>query len=246
MFPKLAVTALSFAASAQAAISILYPNSETIWYKNNTVHMNWTLTMPETDTYLFRTYLSNSDQSVLAGNHSIADSTSATAQDVRILLPQIPSAKGYIVNLVNTTNEAQVFATSNPFEVADGIVTTSSTTGSSTSSSSATAGNNNNDIPNAKTTSYVHLPSPPFPRFPFLCLKGDQICFSDSWDSDELLLILLPHSQNAFPSASASASASSSSNASSSANVVKDITLNTLLVQGMTVLLVAVGAIVAI
>ncbi|WWC64803.1 uncharacterized protein I303_107417 [Kwoniella dejecticola CBS 10117] len=205
MFPKLAVTALSFAASAQAAISILYPNSETIWYKNNTVHMNWTLTMPETDTYLFRTYLSNSDQSVLAGNHSIADSTSATAQDVRILLPQIPSAKGYIVNLVNTTNEAQVFATSNPFEVADGIVTTSSTTGSSTSSSSATAGNNNNDIPNAKTTS-----------------------------------------QNAFPSASASASASSSSNASSSANVVKDITLNTLLVQGMTVLLVAVGAIVAI
>nr|XP_019010527.1 uncharacterized protein I206_04999 [Kwoniella pini CBS 10737]OCF49308.1 hypothetical protein I206_04999 [Kwoniella pini CBS 10737] len=91
MFAKLTITALLLAASAQAAISILYPNSEAIWYKNNTVQMNWTLTMPETDIYFFRTYLSNEDQSILAGNHSIADSTSATAQDVRILLPQIPS-----------------------------------------------------------------------------------------------------------------------------------------------------------
>nr|XP_019043929.1 hypothetical protein I302_07204 [Kwoniella bestiolae CBS 10118]OCF22859.1 hypothetical protein I302_07204 [Kwoniella bestiolae CBS 10118] len=156
MLTKLAVTALTFAASAQAAVSILYPNSNTVWYKNNTVHMNWTLTTPETDTYLFRAYLSNGDQSVLAGNHSIADSTSATAQDVRILLPQIPAGEGYIVNLVNTTNEAQVFATSEPFEIADGIVTTSSTSTSSTGSATGTSGGN---IPNAKTTSQNPFPS---------------------------------------------------------------------------------------
>ncbi|WWC95170.1 hypothetical protein V866_002024 [Kwoniella sp. B9012] len=196
MLTKIALTALTFAATAQAAISILYPNSNTIWYKNNTVQMNWTLTNPETDTYLFRAYLSNSDQSVLAGNHSIADSTSASAQDVRILLPQILAGEGYIVNLVNTTNEAQVFATSEPFEIADGIVTTSSTSASSTGSATSATG----DIPNAKTTS----------------------------------------SQNPFPSSTPSSTSSSSSSAP------PDLSLNTLMTNGLMLVSIGLGALVAL
>lgn len=74
-----------------AAITILYPTTDTVWYKNNTVSLNWTVSDPQADTYLFRTFLSNSDQSLLSGNHTIADSTNATAQFVRVLLGRVPS-----------------------------------------------------------------------------------------------------------------------------------------------------------
>ncbi|WWC91924.1 uncharacterized protein L201_006876 [Kwoniella dendrophila CBS 6074] len=197
MFTKFAITALALSASAQAAISLLNPNSATIWYKNNTVEMKWDLTQPDTDTYLFRTFLSNKDQSVLAGNHSIADSTSATAKDVRILLPQIPNGKDYVVNLVNTTNENQVFATSDPFEIADGEVTTSTTSGTSTATSTSATG----EIPNAKSTT----------------------------------------SQNPFPTA-----ATTSSSSTSSANSIFDNTLNTLVIQSLSIVAIGLGAVVAL
>jgi len=58
-----------------AVISIINPTANTIWYANDTVSLNWTLSDPTADTYLFRTYLSNQDQSLLAGNTSIADSS---------------------------------------------------------------------------------------------------------------------------------------------------------------------------
>lgn len=74
-----------------AAITILYPTTDSVWYKNNTVSLNWTISDPQTDTYLFRTFLSNADQSLLSGNHTIADSTNATAQFVKILLGRVPS-----------------------------------------------------------------------------------------------------------------------------------------------------------
>ncbi|ORY31647.1 hypothetical protein BCR39DRAFT_87787 [Naematelia encephala] len=141
---------------AKAVISIIYPGGDTIWYKNNTVALNWTTTSPDSDTYFFRALLSNTDQSLLTGNHSIADSTNATADYVRVLLPGIPEGKGYIVNLVNTTNENQVFATSPSFEIQNGIVTNSTSTsslsgGTATGTSSTT--NDNGDIPNAQPTS---------------------------------------------------------------------------------------------
>lgn len=56
-----------------AALSILYPNTNTVWYKNNTVALNWTATNPSTDTYFFRTFLGNSDSGLLATNQSLAD-----------------------------------------------------------------------------------------------------------------------------------------------------------------------------
>ncbi|WVN89979.1 uncharacterized protein L203_105209 [Cryptococcus depauperatus CBS 7841] len=144
MFVQFSTLALAFAATAQAAISIIYPNHSSIWYKNNTVSLNWTLSDPATDTYFFRAHLSNKDQSILQGNHSIADQTNATSEFVRFLLPQISSAQGYIVTLVNTTNEAQVLATSEEFEIADGNVTSTTTSTSNTATSSAY-------IPNGKT-----------------------------------------------------------------------------------------------
>ncbi|WVQ94893.1 hypothetical protein IAU59_001979 [Kwoniella sp. CBS 9459] len=155
MFAHLAVTALALASTAQAAISILYPNSQTIWYKNNTVHMNWTRTEPTTDIYDFRAYLSNSDQSLVSGNRSIADSTNATAEYVRVLLPQILDGQGYLINLVNTSNEDQVFATSEPFEIQAGEVHSTSASGSSTSASSQTG-----NIPNAATQATTSNPFP--------------------------------------------------------------------------------------
>ncbi|WVR09588.1 hypothetical protein IAU60_006658 [Kwoniella sp. DSM 27419] len=155
MFAKLVVASLALASSAQAALSILYPNSQTVWYKNDTVSMNWTRTDPTTDTYLFRAYLSSQDQSLYQGNHSIADSTNATADYVRVLLGQSPAGKGYIVNFVNTTNEAQVFATSDPFEIADGEITTSTTSGASSTAGSATG-----NIPNAQSQASTSNPFP--------------------------------------------------------------------------------------
>ncbi|OXG21470.1 hypothetical protein C367_04282 [Cryptococcus neoformans Ze90-1] len=148
MLAHFTTLALTFAATAQAAITILYPTTDTVWYKNNTVSLNWTVSDPQADTYLFRTFLSNSDQSLLSGNHTIADSTNATAQFVRVLLGRVPSGQGYMVTFVNTTNEAQVFATSESFEIADGEVTNSTTTASSTTSTSSSSV----FIPNSRTS----------------------------------------------------------------------------------------------
>lgn len=58
-----------------AAISILNPTADTVWFTNNTVTMNWTLSDPTSDTYLFRAFLSNTDQGLFQGNASIADSS---------------------------------------------------------------------------------------------------------------------------------------------------------------------------
>ncbi|WVQ78998.1 hypothetical protein IAT38_001090 [Cryptococcus sp. DSM 104549] len=149
MLARLALITLGFAATAQAALTILSPSSHTIWYKNSTVNLDWTVSAPETDTYFFRTYISNKDSSVLSGSQCIADSTNATAGFVRILLPQLASAQQYVVTLVNTTDESQVFATSEEFEIADGEVTTSTASTASQTASSTKAA----EIPNAgKTT----------------------------------------------------------------------------------------------
>ncbi|KGB76543.1 hypothetical protein I307_04603 [Cryptococcus deuterogattii 99/473] len=158
MLARLTIFALTFALTARAAITILYPTTDTIWYKNNTVTLNWTISDPQTDTYLFRTYLFNTDQSLLAGNHSIADSTNATAQFVRILLTNVPAGQGYTVSFVNTTNEAQVFATSEAFEIANGEVTNSTTTASSTTATSSSS----IFIPNSKTTTSSSFTTNPF------------------------------------------------------------------------------------
>ncbi|ADV23322.1 hypothetical protein I315_05623 [Cryptococcus gattii Ru294] len=158
MLARLTTFALTFALTARAAITILYPTTDTIWYKNNTVTLNWTISDPQTDTYLFRTYLFNTDQSLLAGNHSIADSTNATSQFVRILLTNVPSGQGYTVSFVNTTNEAQVFATSEAFQIADGEVANSTTTASSTTATSSSS----IFIPNSKTTTSSSFTTNPF------------------------------------------------------------------------------------
>ncbi|ALO69306.1 hypothetical protein CNG03655 [Cryptococcus deneoformans JEC21] len=158
MLARFTTLALAFVATAQAAITILYPTTDSVWYKNNTVSLNWTISDPQTDTYLFRTFLSNADQSLLSGNHTIADSTNATAQFVKILLGLVPSGQDYMVTFVNTTNEAQVFATSETFEIADGEVTNSTTTASSTTTTSSSSV----FIPNSRTSTSSSLTTNPF------------------------------------------------------------------------------------
>ncbi|KAK4687654.1 hypothetical protein P7C73_g2461, partial [Tremellales sp. Uapishka_1] len=132
------VVLFSLSLSAQATITILYPASDTVWYKNNTVALNWTTTSFDSDLYPFRALLSSADQSVLAGNLSIADSTNATADYLRILLPGVQSSQGYVVNFVNTSNQDQVYATTQSFEIADGTVATSSASASMASATAST------------------------------------------------------------------------------------------------------------
>ena len=59
--------------SPLAAISVLYPRTDTTWYLNNTVALNWTQSNPAEDTFFFRTILSNEDTSFYGANQSIAD-----------------------------------------------------------------------------------------------------------------------------------------------------------------------------
>lgn len=66
-------------------------------YKNNTVALNWTISDPTSDTYPFRALLSNSDQSLLDGNHSIADSSESTSPTCRTTL-SISSGPQVIIN----------------------------------------------------------------------------------------------------------------------------------------------------
>ncbi|EIW72130.1 hypothetical protein TREMEDRAFT_58286 [Tremella mesenterica DSM 1558] len=146
MWSLLALLATS-AVMVRGVITITYPVSDTIWYKNDTVNLNWTTTSSDSDTYFFRALLSNSDQSLLSGNHSIADSTNATADYVRILLPGVSSGSGYIVNFVNTSNEQQVFATSQAFQIQDGTQTSQS---SSMISATSTV---QRQIPNGQSSS---------------------------------------------------------------------------------------------
>jgi hypothetical protein len=60
-----------------AAISILYPRTDSTWFKNDTVALNWTQSNPAEDTYFFRTILSNADTSFYGQNQSIADQSAS-------------------------------------------------------------------------------------------------------------------------------------------------------------------------
>ncbi|RSH91437.1 hypothetical protein EHS25_009736 [Saitozyma podzolica] len=141
---------LALAGSAQAALTILYPTSGTIWYSNNTVTTNWTSSSPTTDTYLIRVDLSNQDQSLYAGNNSIADGINATSSFVTFKLPGVPPGGGYMITYFNSTNPTQALASSQAFTIAAGNVTTTST---SASASGTAAASSTNNIPNAATTS---------------------------------------------------------------------------------------------
>jgi len=148
MFSTFLSLALGFAiasAPARAVLTITYPTANTPWFENNTVSINWTSSTPSTDNFLFHALLSNQDQSVLQGNNSIADSINATADYVSILLPKLTPASNYIINLVNTTNQAQIFATSQPFQIEAGTV---ANTTSSASSGTSGAPSTSADIPN--------------------------------------------------------------------------------------------------
>ncbi|KAK1922225.1 hypothetical protein DB88DRAFT_497595 [Papiliotrema laurentii] len=140
---------LPLLASVNAAITILYPTSNTIWYKNDTVALNWTVSDPSTDTYLFRAILSNQDASLLSSPQQIADSTNATATYVRIALPGVPPGQGYKVALVNTTNQSQVFAQSEAFEIQNGIFANQTST---SAIASATSARSSSALPNAQSS----------------------------------------------------------------------------------------------
>ncbi|KAJ9114359.1 hypothetical protein QFC20_001502 [Naganishia adeliensis] len=133
----LVVCLLGLLSQVTAAISILTPNSQTTWYKNSTVQLTWS--SASGDPNPFRIFLGSSEGSSGA-NSTLADSVNTDLQGLTILLPQLVDSQGYILYFVNTTNTSQVYATSQPFAIAQGMVantTTAAVSGGTATTSSA-------------------------------------------------------------------------------------------------------------
>jgi len=128
--------ALLASRAAQAAISILEPNSAITWHTNDTVTVKWS-SAPD-DPSPFRIILSNPDQNLLNGNASIADSVDTNNAAVTILLPSVGFGGDYRLFFINPKNTTEVFAESQPFSIDAGNRTTSSGVGSATRSSTPT------------------------------------------------------------------------------------------------------------
>ncbi|KAG7527311.1 hypothetical protein FFLO_07062 [Filobasidium floriforme] len=103
-----------YARSAQAVISILTPASNTIWYKNNTVVTTWSAG-PD-DPTSFRIIVQQPD----GNNATLADTVPTSLQALTLLLPQLANGGGYQIRYVNTTDINEIFAESQPFEIAQG------------------------------------------------------------------------------------------------------------------------------
>ncbi|RSH86435.1 uncharacterized protein EHS24_004690 [Apiotrichum porosum] len=132
---------------ANAAISILFPYSGSVWYSNDTVALNWTAAA--TDATEFSVQLSNKDTALLASAQQLADQVYTANEFVHLLLPQIQYGDGYIVSITNRTNTSDVFAVSQSFKIEAGTPSTTTNT-ASVASASATTGSAY--IPNAVTT----------------------------------------------------------------------------------------------
>ncbi|KAI5453205.1 hypothetical protein NCC49_006232 [Naganishia albida] len=136
--PLFLVFLLSLLSNVNAAISVLTPNSQTTWYKNSTVQLIWSSAAGDPNP--FRIFL-DSTEGALSGNATLADSVNTDLQQLTILLPQLVDSQGYILHFVNTTNTSQVYASSQPFAIAQGAVANTTTTpaGSATATTSAGA-----------------------------------------------------------------------------------------------------------
>jgi hypothetical protein len=144
---------------AQAAISILEPNSAITWHTNDTVTVKWS-SAPD-DPSPFRIILSNPDQNLLSGNASIADSVPTNNAAVTILLPGLNFGDDYRIFFINPKNTTEVYAESQPFSIDGGNRTTTSGVGSATRSSTPTnIPGPVQTIPNSKTTSSSASASP--------------------------------------------------------------------------------------
>ncbi|KAJ9123127.1 hypothetical protein QFC22_001318 [Naganishia vaughanmartiniae] len=132
--------ALACITQVQAAISILEPNSQTTWYKNNTVQMTWGSSAGDPNP--FRILLNNSE-GVMSTNATLADSVNTDLKGLTILLPQLLDSNGYTIYFVNTSNSTQVYAASQPFIIASGQVpsTAASASGAAASTLTATSAN---------------------------------------------------------------------------------------------------------
>lgn len=73
-----------------------------------------------------------------------------------ILLPQLVDSEGYILYFVNTTNTSQVYATSQSFAIAQGMVANTTTAAGGAATMSSSAGN----IPGPFTVSNSSFPQP--------------------------------------------------------------------------------------
>ncbi|KAL1410848.1 hypothetical protein Q8F55_001791 [Vanrija albida] len=118
----LAAAAATLVSGANAALTILAPNSATVWFANDTVPLNWTSS--PTDNFPFRVFLSNGN-GLLPNAQQLANELTGTQDYARVLLPQIGFGEGFIVTFVNTTNTSQIFATSEKFKIESGIKATS-------------------------------------------------------------------------------------------------------------------------
>ncbi|THH05451.1 hypothetical protein EW145_g4781 [Phellinidium pouzarii] len=134
-FPKSVITLLAVASSA-LAITINQPSSSLFWVQNTSNTIAWTFS--STDPNPVDITVTNSNSSFLNGVFSIARNLDVSNGSFTVTNVTLVVASGYVVNFVNSTNQTQIFASSQPFSVM-AAGTTPATTSTSAASSSATS-----------------------------------------------------------------------------------------------------------
>ncbi|KLO12629.1 hypothetical protein SCHPADRAFT_915583 [Schizopora paradoxa] len=135
IFAKTVLASLALATSA-LGITITSPSPSQFWVQNTSNVISWSFN--NGDPNPIDITVSNPNSSALQGNFSIAqfvrlDNGSFTVTNVTLKV-----ASGYVINFVNSSNENQIFASSQAFDV-DAPGTPPATSSAASSSSTATS-----------------------------------------------------------------------------------------------------------
>jgi len=129
---------LAFPILALASISVTTPNSSDYWVQNGTKTITWTYTSGDPSPVSI--VILNKDDTFLNGDFSIDEYVNLSLESFTITNVTLKTGSGYQVAFVNPTNQSDVYATSNTFEVKSaGTAPAPSSTGIGISSSSGTS-----------------------------------------------------------------------------------------------------------
>ncbi|KAG8842409.1 hypothetical protein FRB96_005430 [Tulasnella sp. 330] len=118
MFSKtLIATGLYLAACIPftVALTVTGPNSSDYWVFGVTNTITWTYSA--NDPTPVTVYITNANSSTLNGAFSIAENVPTSQQSIEVTNVTLKPGSGYVVNFVNPTNNTDVYATSDAFNV---------------------------------------------------------------------------------------------------------------------------------
>ncbi|KAI5122086.1 hypothetical protein M0805_006068 [Coniferiporia weirii] len=114
LFAKSVIILLATVSTA-LAITINTPSSSSFWVQNTSNTISWSFS--SSDPNPVDITVTNSNSSFLNGVFSIARGLDLSNGSFTVTNVTLVTASGYVVNFVNSTNETQVFASSQPFQV---------------------------------------------------------------------------------------------------------------------------------